>query len=102
MPDPAPIPLTPTMKALMAGIPVAHALDLLTTQQALNRGGRELNPLMREPEVRYPLSLAATGLGMWGTKELYERGHPNAAKTAAILSIVIPLLAAGWNLQQGR
>lgn len=100
MPDP--IPLTPTLKALMAGIPVANALDLLTTQQAINRGGYEANPLLREPEYRYPLKLAATGLGMWGTRELAQRGHPTAAKTAAILSIVIPLLAAGWNLKQGR
>jgi hypothetical protein len=102
VPDPPQprIPLTPAMQALMWGIPAAHAADLLTTQMALNQGGLELNPLMRRPETRYPLSLAATGLGMWGTKALYERGHPNAAKTAAIMSIVIPLIAAGWNLTQ--
>ena len=102
MPDPPPIPLSPGMKALMAGIPAANLADLVTTEMALRDGGLELNPLMRRPEVRYPLKAAATGLGMWGSKKLYETGNPTAAKTAAVLSIVIPLLAAGLNVKAMR
>jgi hypothetical protein len=104
MPDPPrdPRPLSTSAKVLIAGIPAANLADLVTTDQAIRRGGSEINPLMRSPEVRYPLKVLATAGSMALARKLYRDGHPKAGALAAVLAIGIPTAAAIHNSRVRR
>jgi hypothetical protein len=95
--------LSKKAKVLIAAIPAANLADLITTEQALGRGGtREGNPIMGSRGGRITLKALASGGGMIATKKLWESGHKKAAVTAGLVSLAVPMSAAIWNSKQGR
>ncbi len=95
-------PLSTSAKVLIAAIPAANLADLVTTEQAINRGGREMNPLMRRPEVRIPLKVIASAASMAGARKLFKDGHKTAGTLAALAAITIPTVAAIHNSRVRR
>jgi len=95
-------PLSKSAKVLIAAIPAAQLADLITTEQALNRGGMEANPLMRTPAARVTLKTLATAGSIAGARKLFKDGHKTAGTIAALASIAIPTAAAIHNSRVRR
>lgn len=73
------------------------ALDLATTEAAIARGGRELNPLLRARGVRIPAKLAACVALSARDRRLQRRASTTPMRVTAV---VLHAALVGWNLRQ--
>lgn len=80
----------------------AAALDLYSTELVLSRGGRELNPVMREPAARIVMKTAATTAVLYTSHRLSCSGHPGWAKGLKWGTAIAWGAAAAWNFNQLR
>lgn len=71
---------------------VSKAGDTISTHYALQAGGYEANPLMRDQYARAAATVAVPLLINWGTSHLYQKGHPEMALWMRIGAVV------GWGL----
>lgn len=77
--------------------------DSITTQNILNHGGRETNPLAR-PLVKHgwPGQIAASSIGFFGSLglsyALYRTGHPKLASWVPVILVGVEAAAVTNNL----
>ena len=83
-----------------AGIIAGQVADAVTTSQAIARGGREVNPVMRwaaGDSTRLLVVKAGAGVGLAWVLHRAHRDRPRAAKTAAAIVTAIGIGVAVWN-----
>lgn len=90
--------------ALKWGPLLAHGLDALTTDIAINRDGKEANPILA-PFAGNDAALYATKLGIGlGTgllaDHLAKKGHKTAGQIIGSINITLPIGAAAYNASQ--
>lgn len=92
--------------AWKVGPAAASLFDAWATQDAIDRGGVEANPLMA-PFAHNDLALYGVKLGTGilagiAAHKLAKAGHPTMAKVVSGLNIAVPLGAGVVNLSGGR
>jgi hypothetical protein len=85
---------------------MASLFDAWSTQDALERGGVEANPIMKpiagNPAALYGTSLASGLLTGYLADRLAKSGHRTAGKVISGLGIGVHLGAGAHNLASGR
>jgi hypothetical protein len=90
------------LKALLGAGPAANIADIITTEQALNRGGVEGNPLMASKWARWGLKPMLSAGTTYGAYKLAKQGKIKQAALLAALSTIPPALAALHNSNVNR
>lgn len=90
--------------AFKYGPAIAHGLDALSTDIALNNGRKEGNPVLA-PFAGNDAALYATkigvGLGMGLLADhLHRKGHKTAGNIIGSINITLPIAAAAYNASQ--
>lgn len=88
------------------GPAAASLFDAWSTQDAINRGGAEANPVMApfadNTAALYGVKLGTGALVGLIADRLAKSGHRNAARIVSGLGIGVPLAAGATNLSGGR
>ncbi len=81
----------------------AGALDLWTTEYALDHGAHEAHPIMRGGlPARVGVKLAMTGVGVAWADHLRRKGDRRGARLVRWGLVGLQIGFAAWNLRAGR
>jgi hypothetical protein len=84
----------------------ANLFDAWATQDALNRGGEEANPIMApiadNPLALYGIKAGVGALAGIAAHKIARAGHPNWARLVSGINIAAPLTFGAMNLAGGR
>jgi hypothetical protein len=87
---------------MMAGIMGANAFDGVTGRQALNSGGREMNPMLpQNPNLNLAAKVGIGGVLSAGLNRLHNN-HPMLANGLSAASMAIPTMAGIHNINELR
>jgi len=90
------------MAGLMGANIAANVADLFTTNKALQQGGREANPMMRQPWLRYGTKAGMLVATNWLAVKWWQSGRKKQAVIVTVLSTVVAAVAADHNQHQLR
>lgn len=77
----------------------AAVADMATTEMVLYRGGREVNPLMRDRGIRLATNAAIVFATAKATHKLRKSGHRNAARVVTVAFVGLRVVSVVLNVR---
>ena len=100
-----PVSRPPAMKALYGTLGALQALDIYSTRRAINRGGREVNPLLEQAAGSQAAMMAVKAISTASTIYFAERAWKKNRKGAIVLMAIVngvTAAVAANNLRNAR